>query len=98
MKTGKLPYLEDGENLDTSKVSENQVFFSTDYEESGKHKTNLNEPNWGIWTRNNNLFGRYVYSNEQRLSNGKPVFISDEDILISKTSVFLITLVFPPFS
>ena len=76
--------LEDGDTLNTDKTLENQVFFSTDYDENGRHLFDISEPYWAIWSNNNNPFGRYIYDNSKRnKASGKPVIISDEDIFIN---------------
>lgn len=76
--------LEDGDTLNADKVIDNQVFFSTDYDENGRHLFDISEPNWAIWSNNNNPFGRFIYDNSKRnKSSGKPVIISDEDIFIN---------------
>lgn len=72
--------LEDGNELASNKLLENQVFLSTQYDANGRHIFDISEPYYPLRTINKNIFGSYVYNNNERKDIGRAAIVSDEDI------------------
>lgn len=75
--------LEDGNELATNKLLENQVFLSTQYDENGRHIFDISEPYYPLRTINKNIFGSYIYDNNDRKNIGRAAIVSDEDLFTS---------------
>lgn len=76
--------LEDSDILETNLSSKYQIFSSRDYDENGNHIFDNLEPNWPLWDFKSNSFGKYIYNESQRnAENGKPIFVSDEDLFFT---------------
>ncbi len=83
--------IEDGNNLDSSKINDYRIYFSTDFNKStGKAYNSQDGPDWPIWDtsptetlNNNGYFGNYIIDPTNRNKNvypKGPAIISDEDI------------------